>query len=601
MSERTTARPGDLADSEPHPRRMDNDTAQTFLACSLVLATCFVPQLLGSAYWSHSLLLVNLFVAVAALQNFLLHDGGQTSFGQGAVFGVGAYTAAMASALYGLPYALAAVLGVLAASLAGLLYALPALRVQGYYLGFVTLSAATVFPEMLVAFDGVTQGVNGISLALPGWGETWLLGLSPLSLAVAAVACAALASHALLRRTGFGRAIRVASASPEAARSLGISPGLMRCAAFAIAAVGSGIAGVLYPPLVGFVSPDAFGLDLSILFFFAVIVGGRGQILGTLFGVWILYLLPNVLLAEFSQFRLLAYGAIALLVMLAFPDGVIGSLVRRHRRQRAVTTGADLQAWLRQAWHAAPAARPSAGSETPALEVRGAARRFGSVVALDGVDLQLPLGAIHGLVGANGSGKTTLLNALGGFVRLDAGSILLGGRDISRRPARFRARLGIGRTFQKPRIFLDLSLWENLLIGLDALRDRRVAADLATQLQGGPGALLSRQGAERIPHGQRRLVEVARVILTGADILLLDEPAAGLSPAERERFKALLRSLRDDFGKTIVLVEHDLELVWDLADSISVLDEGRVVAHGSVGEIADAPAVRNLFIGGKHA
>lgn len=190
-------------------RRLDADTGQLLVGCVLVILSGFIPDWFGNAYWTHSFQLVNLFIAVAAFQNLLMHDAGQTSFGQGAIFGVAAYSAAVIASTYGQPYAVAACFGVAAAVLAGFLYALPSLRVQGYYLGFVTMSAATVFPEMLVALNQYTNGINGISLNFSSLHERTSLGISPLTMVISGVACAALASHVALRRTALGRLLRV--------------------------------------------------------------------------------------------------------------------------------------------------------------------------------------------------------------------------------------------------------------------------------------------------------------------------------------------------------------------------------------------------------
>ncbi|NDH53924.1 MAG: ATP-binding cassette domain-containing protein [Betaproteobacteria bacterium] len=571
----------------------DRDMRQLLAACALVVLSGCLPDWLRDDYWSHSFQLVNLFIAVAACQNLLMHDAGQSSFGQGAIFGVAAYGAAIATHSAGLPYGVGVLIGVVCAVVAGFLYALPALRVQGYYLGFVTLSAATVFPEMLVALNKYTNGVNGISISFSSWHERVVLGLSPITLLVTLLACAALAAHVLIRRTVLGRRLHVAAISPEAAQSLGVSPGLMRFTAFLLVAVGTGLAGTLYAPVVGFISPVAFHLDTSILFFLAVIVGGRGHIMGPVVGVWVLYLLPNILLAELNQYRLLAYGIAALLFMLAMPDGIIGTYERWRGKRRTsepeLQLGLDALLDVARA-HTGQAVRQDGGGWAIALQ--GGCKSYGAVAALDGVDFRVRRHQIHGLVGANGSGKTTLLNMLSGFARLDAGSLQVAGTEVSRMAAHRIVGLGLGRTFQQPRIFAAMGLWENVQVGLDAHRAGASASLAGHALE----ASLRRRSVELVPHGQRRLVELMRVVLTGADILLLDEPAAGLSPQEREQFKSLLVRLRDELGTTIVLVEHDLDLVWGIADTITVLETGKVVADGAKADIDSNPAVRGLFI-----
>src|SRR4029453_13071146 len=178
-----------------------SDQAQVGLGIATIIASIALPAMTGNQYWSHTFHLVNLYIVVAVLQNMLLADAGQVSFGQGAVFGAAAYTVGLAATLHAVPVALAMLLGLAAALVLGGLFALPALRVQGYYLGFVTLAVAMVFPELLVSFNDYTNGINGISLALPAFNAPLLWGLSPIALLVIALTCSTLAAHVLLRRT----------------------------------------------------------------------------------------------------------------------------------------------------------------------------------------------------------------------------------------------------------------------------------------------------------------------------------------------------------------------------------------------------------------
>jgi branched-chain amino acid transport system permease protein len=554
-----------------------------------------VPAVSGNLYWSHTFHLVGIYIAVAVLQNMLLADAGQVSFGQGAVFGAAAYSVGIAATLHGAPVALAALAGVGAALLLGGLYALPALRVQGYYLGFVTLSVAMVFPELLVAFSDYTNGVNGIKLQFAQLHKPLVWGITPLALCVIALAGGTLAGHAALRGTRLGRRMRIAATSPEAAQSLGFSPGRVRSAAFVIAAFGTGLAGLLYVPVVGFLSPSAFHVELSIFFFFSVIVGGTGRLLGPIVGVWILYLVPNVLMVDLVNYRLIGYGLVALAIMLAFPDGLVGSAENwmRRRWRKPADAQVGVQSIIGATTAASPQARRTVGPA--ALAVENARKRYGEVVALDAVNLSVARGSIHGLVGPNGSGKTTLLNVLSGFARLDAGRVLVQGEDTTRAPAQRTARLGVGRTFQTPRIFDELTIWENVLIGADAASGRR--SQWLSRALSDFELSWRTQRPDHLPHAQRRLLEVLRVVATDSEVLLLDEPAAGLSPEERRDFVTLLRHLRDALGKTIILVEHDLELVWRVADRITVLEAGAAIAEGAPDDIVRDPRVRALFTG----
>jgi branched-chain amino acid transport system permease protein len=407
-----------------------------------------------------------------------------------------------------------------------------------------------------------------------------------------ALATISLLFHAWFRTTALGRTMRVAAVSPEAAITLGASPGQLRFIAFTIAAVGTGFAGVLYAVSIAFVSPYAFRVDLSIFFFFSVIVGGSGRLIGPVVGTAILYLVPNALLADLASYRLLAYGAVALIIMLLFPDGVVGTIERALRRYRGRTrvSGIDFKMVLRES-----AAAPQDKSPPIGISVRGARKAYGKMVALNNVDATVTPGQIHAIVGPNGSGKTTLLNAISGLARLDQGEIRIGAVDPTKRPAYYRARVGLGRTFQTPRVFEDMSIWDNLRIGADSAANRRPSWLL--QSLESHRSHWSAEMPDTLPHAQRRLLEVLRVLAMDSKILLLDEPAAGLSSEERQDLAELLRMARDKMGRTIVLIEHDLGLVWRIADQITVLDAGEVIAAGVPNDILSDPRVRNLFAG----
>lgn len=566
---------------------------QVVAGIALIVLSIVVPALTGYPYWAHNFLVVNLFVTVAVLQNLLLSDAGQLSFGQGAVFGIGAYMTGIVAGLWGFSYPVGFLGGVAAAFVLGLLFAAPALRVQSFYLGFVTLSAALVFPEMLVAFSEVTNGINGIARPVPALTSPVVGSLTWLSFIVIGLASISLLGHAWFRRTALGRRMRVAAHSPEAALTMGWSPGRLRFVAFSIAAIGTGIAGALYLPVIGFVSPYAFRVELSIFFFFSVIVGGSGRIIGPLIGVWVLYLVPNVILADLAAYRLLAYGIIALVIMLLFPDGIVGTVekVIKRYRMRSSSGEIDFDAVLNASVPAA-ASKPDRSHE---IAVRGATKAYGKMLALEKVDVTVAPGTIHAIVGPNGSGKTTLLNVISGLARLNEGSVAVGGVETTGRAGYDMARLGLGRTFQTPRVFEEMSIWDNIKIGADA------------KVSDGPSWLLesldlyrplwSSQMPDVLPHAQRRLLEVLRVLGMDSKVILLDEPAAGLSSTERKKLSALLRHVRDRLGKTVVLIEHDLHLVWDVADHITVLDAGVVVADGAPKDILNDPRVRGLFAG----
>lgn len=579
--------------------RFNSDLTQVKIGLVLILLTGIGPVLAGNEYWIHTFQLVNIYIAASIFQNFLFIDAGQKSFGQGAILGLSAYGTAILFGLHGVPFVLAALGGIAAAALGGLLFALPALRVQGFHLGFVTMSAAIVFPQLLVTLDRWTNGINGISVRIPALMTPIAFGISPLALLVTIFPMLALIVHYLIRRSRLGRNMFVSSLSPEAARSLGIKPGLMRFAAFLIAAIGTGICGVLYLPVVAFVSPQGFNIELSFVFFFAVVVGGRGQMLGPIIGVAIIYVLPNVLLAQFVEYRLLMYGCLTMGAVMLFPDGIVGSIERLRSKKNHGGTGERafrIDGFLAQLAGTGTAKEPT---EEIAVEVRNGTKRFGAVVAVDGVNLKVRKGEIHGLIGANGSGKTSLLNVLTGLSRLNDGSFYINGVDTTDYPADKIANMQLGRTFQAPRIFSQMSLWDNLRLGLDARNGK--GSDAIDALARAMETEFGHDRADLLSHGQRRLVEVMRTVLKESTIVLFDEPAAGLSKSERNNFADLVRFLSRQLGKTVILVEHDLDLVWGIADRITVLDQGRVVSSGNPEAVAKDAAVQHMFVGARHA
>lgn len=570
-------------------------TKELMLAVGLVIVGTLLPAVLGLDFWAQMMLLIDLYLIATIGLNILMAEAGQISFGQGVVFGVAAYSSAMMMGVAGTGYAPAALVGLLAGTAVGGIMALPALRVQSYYLGFVTMAAALAFPQVLFIFEKQTQATTGIS-AFPGGFDIVLApGITVLTVVMIVVASLALVANALIRSSKFGRDMRMTGYSTEAASTLGMSPGRMRVAAFLVASLLGSIGGVLYLPVIGYAAPSSFAIDLSITFFLAVVVGGSGTIIGPLVGLAIVYIIPNALLANFEEYRMILFGVIAFTVMYLMPDGIVG-FVKKHLAARRTGIGGeavDMQVLVREV---RAAAGQGGGRGGPALEVNAVTKSFGSVRALAGATLNVKAGEIHGIVGPNGSGKTSLLNILSGLYVADSGQVLLDGKDITSQSVIQRAHAGLGRTFQTPRVIDDLSAWENTDLGHPGAGDESamnaVVASQAVAWDATP--------AKKLSHAQRRFLEVARVMNLGARLWLLDEPAAGLSQTERREFGAMLRAVTDTWGTTIVIVEHDLELVWSLADTVSVVSAGAVLASGTPADIDARDDVRHIFQGVHH-
>lgn len=568
------------------------------LTLSLVLAMSVYPLIIGNIYWWQIMMITNLYLVAAVGLNILRAEAGQMSFGHGAVFGSAAYATAMALGIWGHSFGIAALIGFLVGLAVGILLALPALRVQGYYLGFVTMAGALAFPQLLFIFEEQTHALTGIPAPVPDLLEIVFWRVDWLTLMITLLACASVFGYAVIRSSRMGRQMRVVGASPEAAVTLGLHPGRLRMLAFVIAAAITSVAGVLYIPLIQYVAPGSFTIELSVLMYFIIVIGGPGTIMGPLVGVALLYVLPNAALSDAGEYRLLIYGGIAFAVMFLLPEGVVGSVIslfdkiRRKYVEGTVSLAPILSA-------ASEVARDGdrADCHEVVLHAEGLTKSFGSVKAIDDVSFVVRRGQIHGIVGPNGSGKTTLLNSLSGLIKLDGGRVSFHGKDVSSSGAVQRARLGMARTFQAPRIFADLSVWENLEVG----RSRASENDWLT---GGLDAVRKewdRTPGDVLPHAQQRFLEVIRVLRQDPTVLVLDEPAAGLSQLERKEFGDLLRSVVEATGASVVIVEHDLELVWQIADVISVVDAGKVRLSGSPAELTNHTDINQLFAGVQNA
>jgi branched-chain amino acid transport system permease protein len=369
--------------------------------------------------------------------------------------------------------------------------------------------------------------------------------------------------------------------------------------------VPAGAAGVVFAAMDGFVSPASFTLTTAILVLAAVVVGGRGTMYGPLIGTWILVEAQQRLLT-FSEFTLLVFGAFLIAAAVVAPRGVVGT-IRRF-------LPATLRRPFLDHWAGTRDQPVVLGPEVRAdLEVVGATKRFGGITALDDVALRAASGEVTALIGPNGSGKTTLLNAICGYYRLDAGTVTLGDQGLQGlRPDQI-ARKGVGRTFQTPRLPDDLTVRETvataafssrrarlLSTGLRLPRWRREEREIAARVDEVLGELGLRGDAEvlatSLPLGKKRLLEIARAVMMRPPLLVLDEAASGLDPSETQRLGQLLGRLAAE-GTTVLLVEHNMDLVMTAAQRVFVLADGALLTAGAPAEVAVHSEVLAVYLG----
>ncbi len=549
---------------------------------ALLAAAAVAICLLAPGYYAYLLGTLATTALVGVGLNVLLGLSGEVSLGQGGFMALGAYGVAILTTKAGLGFWAALPLAVLLSATVSALLSIPALRVTGPYLAMVTIAFGFIVESVSVEWQGLTGGASGLAgIPAPfGTGGTALLSCGLCALALSAF-------H-YFARSPLGLAMQATASAPAAARSIGIGALPVRTAAFVLAAAAAGLAGGLQAALTGFIAPSSFPFSLSILFLLVVVVGGAGRTLGPLVGSVVVVLLPEAL-AGLAEYRLLVFGAGLLMVLWAAPSGIAGAIARLVMPpESARYPQPDIAAAL--------AHLAGSGGSLVAEAVRVA---FGGVVAVAGVDLTAQPGRITSVIGPNGAGKTTLLNLVSGFQQPDSGKVRVGARETTGQPAQDVAHAGLARTFQTAQPFGNLSVLDNVRVGLLRGAWRGVApAALARALlslvgYSGPETQL----AATLSHVDRRLIEIARALGTAPAVLLLDEPAAGLDDADTVKLGALLQRLARA-GLAVVLVEHDMALVMSISDEIVVLDAGRRIAAGAPAMVRADPAVKAAYLGG---
>ena len=595
---------------------------QLTLAGVTLLAVCW-PFL--SEFTVVVLSYIGLYALVAAGLVMLTGVGGMTSFGQAAFVGVGAYATAWACTSPDAAAVLGGVLGLAALPWIGLVIGLAAsfaiawtlgamtVRLSGHYLPLCTiawgLSLYYLFGNM--AFLGGQTGISGLPpLVLAGWSLASPRALGVLIWSVLLITLWLL--HNLLDSRE-GRAIRALKGGRVMAESMGIDTARYRLKLFVLGALLAALSGWLYAHLQRFVNPTPFNLNIGVEYLFMAVVGGSGHRWGAVLGAAVITLLKEKLqdilpslLGTSGNFEVIVFGLLMLWVLQRFSGGLwptLAQLAQRFFRPDAPSRGVG--------------APPLATRSLPApgqvlLQTRQVTKRFGGLVANNAVTMNLRAGEIHALIGPNGAGKSTFFNLISGVDEPTEGEVRLMGQAMHRLPSRAFAALGLGRTFQHVRLLGQRSVVENVALGahrrahhgwlaamlrLDRVEEAALLNEARRQItRCGLGALADVPAAS-LALGQQRIVEIARALAGQPAVLLLDEPAAGLRHLEKRALADLLAQLRAE-GLGILVVEHDMAFVMNLADRITVLEFGRVIAEGTPAEVQASQRVLDAYLGG---
>jgi ABC-type branched-subunit amino acid transport system ATPase component/ABC-type branched-subunit amino acid transport system permease subunit len=562
-----------------------------------------------STYYVNLLFMVGIYAIISVGMNIIIGYSGIVSIGHAGLMAVGAYTAAFFNTHFGTPFWITALIGIAVSLVIGSILAIPTIRAGGVYLSMITIAFGVIIDEILIrwtAFSGGPLGISGIEKPAVG---SYQFGLTQVYYLVLIVAAAAMALVCNLRNSVWGRSMLAVKQNVIAAESLGVKPFNYQYAGFAISAVFAGLAGAIYAHANSFISPDIFGFQTSIQLVLIVILGGAGTVWGPVLGSFIVVILPEVL--QFDHLRLAVYGLLMFLVLYFLPKGIAGTLADYMEKKKApAESPADrhsipLEQLLR--------AHDAAASSGTLLSLRNVNKQFGGLHVIKDLSFDVPASKVLSLIGPNGAGKSTVINMISGFYTPTSGEIFLNGQKIDGGSPQDMLQKGIARTFQHTRLFSDLTVLENVMAGMSRSHKQNLFSALfrtagmrkqEKQIAAMAHAYLDLVGykgprhvkAGNLPYGHQRIVEIARALATKPSLLLLDEPAAGLTAGEIVELELVIRRLKEA-GLTIILIEHHMDFVSRISDKVTVIDYGRKIAEGTADEVKDDPNVIKAYLG----
>lgn len=550
---------------------------------------------ISSVYITNVAFFLLISLALAQSWNWVGGDMGYIDLGHGVYFGVGAYAFSIAIVAGYTPLSCLAFVAMANAVLAGIL-AFPLFRMRGHYFAFGTLALIPLAELLAFNFRGVTGGADGIVLPTTSSQLTSYYGA--LILAVCAVALSLIVAQSKL-----GNMLRCIRNDEAVAETIGVRILPIKVMTYVASSVFAALAGAIFVHQLGFTDPPTvFGLSVALAPIVMALFGGAGLVLGPAAGVLLLGVAQQFMLVQFTSLQVVLYGAAILLIGRFMPGGVlrakhIGAIVSRIGGKYAPPAVLGAPTCDQPIIQAHPVAKGRM-----LLSCENVCMSFGGNTALSGIDLNVMQGEIVGLVGPNGSGKTTLFNCISGIITPKGGCIRFDGVQTSGLRRDKVSRLGIARTFQIPRPFSDMTVLENIassvmfsprLVRRDGGRIEEVARSVAAYV-GLSDKLALR--ADSLSTQERKILEFARALGIQPRLILIDEVASGLSPAELRRFVGMIRRTRDELGITVIWVEHIIGALSQVADRIVVLEQGKVIANGSSRDVFGDKRVRESYL-----
>jgi len=580
----------------------------TALWAMLILVSITFPVFVGN-YYLRFISLIFIYIILAIGFNISSGYCGMTTFASASLYGIGAYTSAVAITRYHLPFFVGMLGGTLAAGIVSLLVSIPAAKVKRHYLTLVSIGLLEIVQRILIEWQSVTGG--SVGYYLPAWKITGItLNTTQKYYFILIIMILCVTFQRNLVKSRWGRDFIAIKNNEIAASGVGINCSRYKIIGYFLSSMLAGLAGSLYASYSGYLSPDTFGFSFTVFVILMVIIGGQGTLSGPIIGAIIATFIPELFNAT-PDLKQIVYGLLLIVLPQIMPGGIAGTIKKRFREiddNKYILEASDETEFDFDSYRI----KKSSDAEN-IMVVKGLTKKFGGLTAVNNLDMIIKRGTVHSLIGPNGAGKSTTVNMITGIDIPTEGSVVFNGKEVTGKPIHNLVKQGISRSYQHVRLFGNLSVLENIAMGyrlfynhsmVDSIfrtkkmnREERKSFHEAMQYLKFIG-LDGKENCdpESLSAGQQKLLELARSLCMKPELLVLDEPCAGLTESETKEFANLIKKIRNA-GISILLIEHHMSLVMEISDYITVLDYGKKIAEGNPISVNKNPIVRSAYLG----